>query len=98
MYNDIQTGDPQDKRFFGIYRGVVVDANDPNDQGRIKMLVPQVLGNAATSWAWPFIGGSTTQPGDGCWVMFEGGDPNFPIWCNSSAVTFGATTLDGGVL
>jgi hypothetical protein len=56
MYNDVQTGDPQDKRFFGIYRGVVVDNADPSKQNRIKMLVPQILGDAVTGWSWPVIG------------------------------------------
>ena len=45
----------QDKRFFGIYRGVVVDANDPKDKGRIKLKVPQILGDTSTSWAWPIV-------------------------------------------
>jgi len=70
----------QDKRFFGIYRGVVVDTNDPKEKGRIKLKVPQILGNTSTSWAWPIVGGYIPIPGDGCWVMFEGGDPNFPLW------------------
>lgn len=56
MYNNLTTGDPQDKRFLGIYRGVVVDSNDPNNQGRIRMLVPQILGEAVTGWAYPITG------------------------------------------
>jgi hypothetical protein len=56
MYNEIYTGDLQDKRFFGIYRGVVIDSNDPEKQSRIKMLVPQILGDAVTGWSWPIIG------------------------------------------
>lgn len=48
--------DNWDKRFYGIYRGVVVDTNDPNDAGRIRLQVPQILGNAVTNWAWPIIG------------------------------------------
>jgi hypothetical protein len=80
MYSEIFTGDIQDKRFFGIYRGIVVDTNDPKNLGRLKMQIPQILGTAVTNWSWPIIGGYTPQPGDGCWVMFEGGDPNFPLW------------------
>jgi hypothetical protein len=56
MYNDIYTGDPQDKRFFGIYRGVVTDTADPKGLGRVRLTVPQILGKAVTSWAWPIIG------------------------------------------
>jgi hypothetical protein len=50
----------EDKRFYGVYRGVAVDTNDPLSNGRIKMQVPQILGGAVTSWAWP-IAGITTQ-------------------------------------
>ena len=56
MYSEIFTGDLSDKRFYGIYRGVVVDNTDPNKQGRIKLQVPQILGPAITSWAWPIVG------------------------------------------
>jgi hypothetical protein len=55
MYNDVQTGDPQDKRFFGLYRGVVVSTDDPTSQSRLRVLVPQVLGSAITGWAWPLL-------------------------------------------
>lgn len=56
MYNNLTTGDPQDKRFFGIYRGVVADTADPLNQNRIRMLIPQILGEAVTGWAYPIIG------------------------------------------
>jgi len=56
MYSDIFTGDIQDKRFFGIYRGVVVSNDDPDNLGRIKMQIPQILGSAVTGWSWPIIG------------------------------------------
>jgi len=45
-----------DKRFYGIYRGVVADTNDPENLGRIKLQVPQILGSAVTNWAFPIIG------------------------------------------
>jgi len=155
--------------FCGIYRGIVADNADPDKKNRIKLQVPQVLGEAITDWAWPVTpvtdnanhldhlphlaaevaalfnnhtfnvsgvtgsGGSpnhthsvnfpetithtgkagtqlnhdhepSTDPlekdgsedgntaaehtyhravpneGQGVWVMFEGGDPNFPVW------------------
>lgn len=56
MYSDVFTGDIQDKRFFGIYRGIVVSNQDPSSLNRIKMQVPQVLGSAVTSWCHPVIG------------------------------------------
>jgi len=77
--------DRSDKRFYGIYRGIVFDNNDPKNLNRIKMQVPQILGNAVTGWAWGVHPAVTAtlfvpDPGTGVWVMFEGGDPNFPLW------------------
>lgn len=40
------------RRFFGIYRGVVTDNNDPLSKGRLRATVPQVLGSEVTGWAW----------------------------------------------
>lgn len=56
MYSEAIVGDLSDKRFYGIYRGIVVDANDPENLNRIKVQVPQILGTAVTSWSWPIIG------------------------------------------
>jgi hypothetical protein len=86
MYNSVYTGDLQDKRFFGIYRGLVADTEDPLGVQRLKLLVPQIFGEAITEWAWSIQGKSTSyapQLGEGVWVMFEGGDPNFPLWIGS---------------
>lgn len=49
-----------ENNYYGLYRGVVVDNNDPKNLGRIKMMVPQVSGENVTDWAWPVIG-STSQ-------------------------------------
>lgn len=51
MYSDVYVGNAHDKRFYGIYRGVVADNNDPLNKNRIRMLVPQILGEAVTGWA-----------------------------------------------
>jgi hypothetical protein len=89
-----------DEKYFGLYRGVVVDNGDPKNFGRIKMLVPQVMGEEVTDWAWAVKpapatvtvnhpeGGPETAPvisqppaiKTGVFAMFEGGDPNFPLW------------------
>lgn len=42
--------------YFGLYRGIVVDNNDPLDVRRIKLKVPQVFGEEITDWAWPVTG------------------------------------------
>ena len=53
----------EDKRYFGIYSGTVVDNRDPLNLGRITLRVPQVLGEgdkAISDWA-PAVGGSISQ-------------------------------------
>lgn len=49
-----------DKRFYGLYRGFVIDNKDPEHQGRLKVAVPGVYGNDSESgeplvsaWALP---------------------------------------------
>ena len=145
-----------DNKFFGIYRGVCVDNEDPSGSNKIRLKVPQVLHTSVTNWAYPclpvvtnanrpdqlahtaaavaaLLTTSSTNTGSdgypvhshsvpaltivakedaetlthahtdsddpletngtehtphrkvpninqGVWVMFEGGDPNFPIW------------------
>ena len=42
-------------QFFGIYRAVCVDNADPIEKNRIKVKVPQILGEAISDWAWPCL-------------------------------------------
>ena len=83
------------RRFYGLYRGVVASAADPLNKGRLKLTIPQVLANEVTGWAWPRDNSSSRhQPpviGQGVWVMFEGGDPSHPIWVG----TFGKIMGNG---
>jgi phage baseplate assembly protein gpV len=73
-------------RFFGKYRGVVVDVDAATM--RVKANVPAVLGQQATGWARacvPFAGpnfGFAFLPdvGSGVWIEFEGGDVSLPVW------------------
>lgn len=80
MLSNLLANDLSDKRFYGIYRGIVTDINDPENANRIKVQIPQLLGSAVTGWSYPIISTSPGNPGTGVWVMFEGGDPNFPLW------------------
>jgi hypothetical protein len=149
--------------FFGLYRGICVDNQDPDNAKRIRLKVPQVLSTNVSNWAYPCLpvtsnadhpdhlphlasevaallnthtthsatitsgsGGSPSHThsvvvslahnahsgnsnelthlhedsvdplevngtehtphrkipnlNQGVWVMFEGGDPNFPVW------------------
>jgi hypothetical protein len=49
-----------DTKFYGVYRAIVADAADPEKLGRVSLIVPQVLGQSVTNWAWP-IGGAISQ-------------------------------------
>ncbi|MES9991928.1 MAG: phage baseplate assembly protein V [Candidatus Thiodiazotropha sp.] len=74
--------------FYGKYRGTVVNNIDPQQLGRLQVMVPQVLGGSRLSWAMPCV--PYAGPGVGffmlppvdarIWVEFEGGDPDYPIW------------------
>jgi len=82
-----------ERRFYGKYRGTVVDNEDPARLGRLKLSVPSVLGpDVVTGWATPCApyGGAADQGflfipqrQAGVWVEFEEGDLEFPIWVGS---------------
>jgi hypothetical protein len=75
-----------ENKFYGVYRGVVIDNKDPLNKGRLKLRIPQVLGDTVTEWAWgifPNIAVTLPEISDGVFVSFEGGDPSFPIWLGS---------------
>jgi hypothetical protein len=46
-----------DKRFYGVYEGIVVDNNDPEGLGRVKLQVPQITGFEETGWVDALTGG-----------------------------------------
>lgn len=75
------------KRYYGVYRGVVKNNNDPQKQRRLKLSVPQTTGNETTEWAWPMEPSSVSTDvpgiGQGVWVTFIGGDPDYPVWNGS---------------
>lgn len=64
----------------GIYRAVVHDNRDPKKLRRLKVKVT-ATGEQITNWVWPVI--STKRPpaiGTGVYVMYVGGDPEYPVW------------------
>jgi uncharacterized protein involved in type VI secretion and phage assembly len=75
-------------KYYGIYRGTVVNNVDPLQTGRILATVPDVGGLVPTTWAMPAmpIAGKqmgvyvVPQIGAGVWVQFEAGDPDRPVW------------------
>lgn len=69
-------------RFAGVYRAVVVDKSDPEKRLRLKVRIPEVS-PGVDQWAMPCTsGGQTVLPSVGAtvWVMFEGGQPDRPVW------------------
>lgn len=76
------------QRFYGKYRGLVVNNVDPMQIGRIQVIVPGVSNVALSSWAMPCAPVAGIQQGQfavppmgaNVWVEFEGGDPDHPIW------------------
>ena len=75
-------------KYYGKYRGTVVNNVDPLNEGRLNVQVPDVLAVTPSTWAMPCFQsagkqmGSWALPqvGSGVWVEFEQGDPDFPIW------------------
>jgi len=75
-------------RFFGKYRGVVIDNVDPMQIGRILAQVPDALGEVPSSWALPCVPAAGIQAGlfiappigSQVWIEFEQGDPDYPVW------------------
>lgn len=74
-------------KYYGKYRGTVVNHLDPLQQGRLQITVPDVT-LPPSSWAMPCFPLAGIQsgawvlplPGTGVWVEFEQGDADRPIW------------------
>ena len=74
--------------FYGKFRGVVSDNADPNNLGRVKAKVPDVLGDEESGWAMPSVPYAGDSVGlflipptnASVWIEFEHGDPDYPIW------------------
>lgn len=75
-------------RYYGKYRGTVINNIDPEQRGRIMAMVPDVLGMTPSSWALPCVPMAGKQQGvfmvpqlgSGVWIEFEQGNPDYPIW------------------
>jgi hypothetical protein len=75
-------------RYYGKYRGTVVNNQDPEQRGRILAVAPDVQGLVPLSWALPCVPVAgkqqgifqVPQVGAAVWIEFEQGDPEYPIW------------------
>ncbi len=80
--------DAKATRYYGKYRGTVINNIDPEQIGRVLVEVPDVLGLTPSSWAMPCVPAAGIQAGvfvvppigSQVWVEFEQGDPDYPIW------------------
>ncbi|MGE5205784.1 MAG: phage baseplate assembly protein V, partial [Chlamydiota bacterium] len=82
--------DRMEARFYGKYRAFVADNADQENRGRLRLRIPDVLGNDVVSgWALPCApyGGTAGQgffyipdKDAGVWVEFEQGNLDYPIW------------------
>lgn len=82
----------------GIHRAAVHDINDPEGRGRLRLLIPDALGDAVSAWAEPFIPTAETvswSAGDKVWAFFEGGNLNRPVYVSRMEVR--ETDLGTGV-
>lgn len=76
------------KEFNGKYRAKVVDTNDPEKRGRVRVMCPKVLGESKSAWCEPCSpvaydsGGDFAIPksNEFVWVEFEEGNPNKPVY------------------
>jgi hypothetical protein len=75
-------------RYYGKYRGRVTRNDDKRNLGRLRAVVPDVLGTVETGWALPGVpfaapgAGMFTIPPSGArvWIEFEAGNVSKPIW------------------
>jgi hypothetical protein len=66
---------------LGMYRASVANNQDPLNEARVTLLIPQVLGNAESAWAAPSSPTNTVPPvGQTLWVQFSGGDITKPVY------------------
>ena len=85
----VELNEHRRSHYYGKYRGVVTDPDDPEKMGRIKAQVPAIYGDEQDSpWCLPvvpFAGDShglllLPKKGDGVWIEFEAGNISRPLW------------------
>ena len=86
-------------KFFGTYRALVIDTNDPLNVGRVRFNCPDLhdsnIDPADCPWAVPAFdfgskgsgAWSSLSKGDVIWVAFEKGHPYGPVWLGAATPT-----------
>ena len=75
-------------KYYGKYRGTVLDNVDPMQMARLLVQVPDVSNILPSTWAMPCLPFAGIQSGmfvvpiigSGVWIEFEQGDSDYPIW------------------
>jgi Type VI secretion system/phage-baseplate injector OB domain len=90
MYEEpgMSTGPAEKKRYYGKYRGLVIDNLDPLQTGRVLVQVPAIAGELPSTWAMPCVPAAGIQAGlfivppigSQVWIDYEQGDPDYPVW------------------
>jgi uncharacterized protein involved in type VI secretion and phage assembly len=78
----------EQQKYFGKYRGTVINNVDPEMRSRIMAMVPDVSSLIPMTWALPCLpmGGIQTGVlavppiGAGVWIEFEQGNRDYPVW------------------
>jgi len=79
------------KTLNGVYKATVLDNKDPKKQNRVKVTLQffntpkgSTQKPLSTDWILPItpVGLDLPAPaiGQGVWVMFQAGDPSYPLW------------------
>lgn len=82
------TGKSKRQKYYGKYKGVVVNNVDPDRSGRLLVTVPDVLGPDPCIWAESSSPLSGSGMGvyfvppieSGVWIEFQQGDSDFAMW------------------
>ena len=80
-----ETDQYKQTRLYGIYRGYVVDVNDPMLAGRVKVFIPALMHDESQAvWCDPLYitEGQHLSPflNQLVFVLFENGNPNLPVY------------------
>jgi uncharacterized protein involved in type VI secretion and phage assembly len=100
---------PTTQKYYGKFRGKVVNNTDPLNIGRVQVAVPEATGSRTSKWAMPCVLAAAAQMGiyavpavgSNVWVEFERGDPAHPIWTGDfwdKAADVPAPGANGGVV
>ena len=78
-----------EKKYYGMYQGIVTTNADPEKRGRIRVKCPTVLGkDTESAWCDPVIPVAYDNGGDFCiplkgetvWIQFIEGNANKPVY------------------